>query len=243
VPPRVLLYGYDLSHYAVAAERMLAFKRVPHRRVPVPYHDKRGLIAATGQDYIPALLWDGRFVVWSDLADFLERSVPEPALYPAGDRGLARVLENWGHQVIEERVWKLVVGRMGATLPDPVERWVFEEIQTRSRGSLELMDRRRAEFRRDLAAYLTMIEDLLRDRSWILGEPSLADFGIYGSLAPLARVGERIPAKYRGVRAWLDRVRSIPSAETSRGPVAVRRSGGPARSRGRPSAPTKRRVR
>jgi glutathione S-transferase len=220
--PRVLLYGYDLSHYVQAAERMLAFKRVPHRRVPVPYHDKRALIAATGQDYVPALIWDGRYVPWSELSDFLERRVPEPALYPAGARGLARVLENWGHQVIEERVWKLIVGRMAATIPDPVERWVFEEMQTRSRGSLALMDGRRAEFRRDLAAYLALIEEMLGERDWILGEPSLADLGIYGSLAPLALVGERIPSRFRTVAAWYARVRSIPSTETSRGPVVPR---------------------
>jgi glutathione S-transferase len=132
---------------------------------------------------------------------------------------------------------------MGATIVDPVERWVFEEIQTRSRGSLDLMNRRRAEFRRDLAAYLTLIEDLLRDRRWILGEPSAADFGIYGSLAPLARVGERIPSQYPAVHAWLDRVRSIPSTETSRGPVRAPPAQAPARSRAPRTAPTRRRAR
>jgi glutathione S-transferase len=217
--PRVELYGYDLSHYVVAAERMLAFKEVPHRRVPVAYHDKRALLAATGQDYVPALLWDGRFVPWNEIADFLERVRPTPTLYPEGQRGTARALESWGHQVLEERVWRTVVTRVPRTLPDPVERWVFEEMQTRARGPFTLLDHRRAEFRRDLEELLTIVEELVTDREWVLGAPSLADFGIYGALAPLALVGERPAARFRALRRWLARVARIPSTEERRRPA------------------------
>jgi glutathione S-transferase len=214
--PRVELYGYDLSPYVVAVERMLAYTQVPHVRVPVAYHDKRALLAATGQDYVPALLWEGRFVRWDEIPEFLERVRPEPALFPAGQKGTARALEDWGHQVLEERVWRTVVTRIARTLTDPVERWVFEEMQSRVRGSFELLDRRRAEFRRDLEEHLAIVEEMVTDREWVLGSASVADFGIFGALAPLALVGERPAARFGALRRWMNRVQRIPSTEERR---------------------------
>ena len=205
------LYYGPWSHYCVSAERMLAFKRIPVERVPVPYHDKRALLQATGQDYIPALRWDGRTVPWHEIPQFLETTRPEPTLYPDGQQGLAELLEDWGHQVLEERVWRYVVTRVGATFPDEHERWVFEEMQTRSRGPFHVMDARREEFRTDLNAHLAMLEASLGTRNWLLGQPSLADFGVYGGLAPLVLVEQRLPAEFPNLGAWWKRVEALPA--------------------------------
>jgi len=53
---RPQLFSEPFSHYCAAAERMLAFKKIPFDRVYVSYHDKAELIAATGQDYVPTLM-------------------------------------------------------------------------------------------------------------------------------------------------------------------------------------------
>jgi len=55
---RPLLYSMPISHYCISADRMLAFKGVPFDTRYVPYHDKSDLIKATGQDYVPTLVWD-----------------------------------------------------------------------------------------------------------------------------------------------------------------------------------------
>jgi len=206
---RPLLYSMDISHYCISADRMLAFKGVDFETRYVPYHDKRELIKATGQDYVPTLVWDGKPVLWYDIPDFLEAKVPKPTLYPWGQKGLAATLEHWGHQVLEERVWRYVVTRVPPVLQGDHERWVFEEMQTRSRGPWHVLEARREEFRQDMNKHLGMIESILDGRDWILGEPSLADFGIYGSVSPLLTVGEKVPKEFPRLAVWTDRIQRL----------------------------------
>ncbi len=208
--PRVSLYHMAMSHYCVCAERMLAFKGIRAEIVPVPYHDKRRLIAATAQDYVPALVWDGRVVPWKEIPDFLEAERPTPTLFPEGHRGAAEALDEWGHLTVEDRVWKYVVTRVPSHLPDEVERWVFEEIQNRVRGPWSLLERRREEFREELLPTLARVDRMLDGRAWVLGRSaSLADFGIYGGLSPMFFVGDPIPDGLPRLAAWIDRVRRI----------------------------------
>ena len=207
--PRVVLYSMSISHYCVSADRMLAFKGVPFESIHVPYHDRRELLKATGTDYVPTLVWDGDVVMWHDIPDFLEARRPEPTLYPYGNRGLAATIEHWGHQVLEERVWRYVVTKVPPVLRDEHERWVFEEMQTRARGPWHVLEMRREEFREDMVKPLGMVEAMLDGREWVLGAPGLADFGVYGSLSPLFTIGETIPAEFPRLRAWADRIRRL----------------------------------
>ena len=204
--PEALLYTHPISHYCVSAERLLAFKGIPFRREFVPYHDHRALLKATGQDYIPMLIWEGRPVLWHQIPDFVESVRPSPTIYPDGQKALATTVENWGHQVLEERVWRAVVTRVPAVLADDHERWVFEELQTRARGPWAVLEARRAEFWADMLVHLRMVEGMVTDRPWILGNPSLADFGVYGSLSPLLTVGDTIPAEMPHLVDWARRI-------------------------------------
>lgn len=206
---RNVLYSMDISHYCVSADRMLAFKGVPFETVYVPYHDKRELVEATGQDYVPTLLSDGEPVMWYDIPDFLEKMAPEPTLYPWGHKGLATTLEHWGHQVLEERVWRYAVTKVPPVLRDDHERWVFEEMQTRARGPWHVLEMRREEFRKDMNTHLSMVEEMLQGRDWILDKPSLADFGIYGSMSPLLTIGEEIPKEFPRFTDWAARIRRL----------------------------------
>lgn len=203
------LYEEPFSHYCVSADRMLAFKGIAYDPIPVTYHDKRDLIAATGQDYVPTLMWEGKPVFWYDIPDFLEKKRPKPTFFPGGQEGLAVVLEHWAHQVLEERVWRYVVTKVPPRLSSDLERWVFEELQTRARGPWHVLEMRREEFREDMETHLAMVDAMLEGRDWVLGEPSLADFGLYGGMYPLLFVGEKVPAKLPRLAKWVDRVAKL----------------------------------
>ena len=206
---RPVLYSMPISHYCISADRMLAFKGVPFDARYVPYHDKTELIKATGQDYVPTLVWEGKPVMWYDIPDFLERQKPSPTFYPWNNKGLPLTVEEWGHQVLEERVWRYVVTKIPPVLRSDHERWVFEEMQTRARGPWHVLEMRRAEFREDMNKHLGMVDQMLAGRDWLLGEPSLADFGVYGSLSPLLTIGEAIPKEFPRLAAWASRVQKL----------------------------------
>ncbi|MFZ1023204.1 MAG: glutathione S-transferase family protein [Thermoplasmata archaeon] len=203
-----VLFYLPISHYCVSVERMMAFKGIPCEIVKVPYHDKRELIRATGQDFVPALVWGTQIVPWKEIPEFLEERKPEPTLFPAQWKGVAEVLENWGHLVLEERVWRAVVTKVPPTLGD-LERWVFEEIQTRARGPWHVLELREAEFRLEMIEYLRLVDAMLRDKEWVLGQPSVADFGLYGGLSPLLTIGEEIPAGLPSLTKWVQQIRRL----------------------------------
>jgi glutathione S-transferase len=206
---RPSLFSHKISHYCVSAERMLAFKGIDFVRLPVRYDNRQELIQRTHQDYMPALLWDDRPISWDQIPDFLEAKAPNPTLYPGGQRGIAKALEQWGHQVVEEKVWRAVVTRVPPVLSDDSERWVFEELQTRARGPWHVLESRRPEYEREMFDTLRMVEEMLADRAWILGEPSVADFGIYGSISPLMTVGAALPPEFPRMRSWAAAIENL----------------------------------
>jgi glutathione S-transferase len=207
--PELTLYTMPISHYCIAAERMLALKGLPYRSVRVPYHDKRALLAATQQDYVPALVADGRVVPWQEIPGFLERIAPTPRLFPPGSEGIARVLQSWAHQVLEERIWRAVVTRIPAVLADEHERWVFEEMQTRARGPWHVLEARRSEFEAEMHDYFALVNALVDDRDWVLGPPSLADCSLYGGLSPLLVAGGSVPNDLAPLARWVGRVQNL----------------------------------
>jgi len=220
------LYYHPISHYCVSAERMLRFKGIEFETVYTPYEDHVELLRRSGQDYIPTLEWRGRFVRWQEIPGFLDQVAPDPRLVPAERSGLARTLENWGHLVLEERVWRAVVTEVPPVLRSDRERWVFEEMQTRSRGPWEVLRRRRGEYVADLNGYFGLVDSMLDGQDWLLGEPSVADFGVYGGLSPWLTVGHEIPSRFPRLGRWARRL--------GRARLAVRRR----RRRASPLPPT-----
>ena len=206
---RPKLFSMPISHWCVSADRMLAFKGVQFETTLVPYHDRRELIDVTGQDYVPTLLWDGKPVMWYEIPDFLEAEKPTPTLYPYGQKGLATAIEQWSHAIVEEKVWRYAVTKVPPVLHDDHERWVFEEMQTRSRGPWHVLEMRREEFRQDMLKEFARIEAILDGRDWLLGKPSLADFGVYGSISPLFIIGERVPKDFPQLTAWAKRIQAL----------------------------------
>ena len=60
-----------------------------------------------------------------------------------------------------------------------------------------------------MVTHLALVDRMLEGRSWILPEPSVADFGVYGGLSPLLTIGESIPAELHNLTGWVGRIRSL----------------------------------
>lgn len=206
----VLLYGMDISHYVVAIKRALAYKGIPHEYEYAPYHDRQDLLAVSGQDYVPYLLWEDKGVVWYDIPDFLEAKKPTPSLYPAGQKHLVKIVESWAHDVVEEMAWRIAAPGSRKTFKDPREAWVFEELQMRKRGDLDELAAQKPKHERALIATLKDAEARFGESPYLFGaEPSLADFALYSALHCLPYSGNEIPKALPHTNAWYARVGKI----------------------------------
>ena len=208
----VLLYGMDLSHYVIKVKKILAHKGIPYEFEYAPYHDRQDLLAVSGQDYVPYLLWEDKGVAWYDIPDFLEQKKPTPTLYPGGERHLVKIGESWAHDVVEEMAWRVAAPGARKTFQDPREAWVFEEMQIRKRGDLDELATQKPKHEKALVATLKDAEARFGEAAYLFGaDPSLADFALYGALHCLPYGGNEIPAALPKTRAWFDRVKKIGS--------------------------------
>lgn len=201
----VLLYGMDISHYVVKVKRILAHKGIPYEFEYAPYHDRQDLLAVSGQDYVPYLLWEDKGVAWYDIPDFLEAKKPTPTLYPA-NKHLVKILEGWAHDTVEEMAWRIAAPGARKTFKDPREAWVFEELQMRKRGDLDELATQKPKHEKALVSTLKEVEGRLGEAHYLFGaEPSVADFALYGALHCLPYSGNEIPKALPNVRAWYER--------------------------------------
>lgn len=195
------------SHWCVKAKKIMDYKKIEYETRNVSYHDKRELINATGQDYVPAIVKDGKILTYPDIPDFLEMLQPNPTIYPDGTRALSKAIENWAHYRLEEIVWRYAVADFPKTFKDDLERWVFVEIQEAKRGPLEVMEFRRPGFKADMQAHLEILEDMLRDHRFLLSEkPSLADFAVFGAVHPIRYSGNHFPERFVRLSTWYDSI-------------------------------------
>jgi glutathione S-transferase len=196
-------YEEPFSHWCVKARKIMDYKKIKYETKIVGYHDKRELIKATGQDYVPALVNDDQIVTYPDVPDFLEKLQTNPTIYPEGTKALAKAMENWAQYRLEEVVWRYAVVDFPKTFKDDLERWIFIELQELKRGPFELMEVRRPALKAEMEDHLQMVEDLLQSHQYLLAErPSLADFAVFGAVNPLAYSGNRISEKFAKLRAW-----------------------------------------
>lgn len=207
-----VLFDLPISHYCVKVKKILDYKGIPYRTVDAPYHDRRELLRVSGQDYVPYLTDDGKGIVWADIPDHLEAKQPTPTLYPNGEKGKAKLLESWAHDVVEERVWRYVVtdARKWFERRSEVEAWVFEEMQVRARGPWHVLELRKGEFLEGMKGTLALAQEGLDGKPYYGGDaPSLADFAIYGAISPLYTVGRSIPEELPALRAWWGRMEKV----------------------------------
>jgi glutathione S-transferase len=228
------LYEMPFSHHCVKIRLALNYKGVPFERVNVKYHDKRDLIAASGQDVVPFILDDAdsrgssapsspaaagsggkdkiTYYGKTDMMDWLDAKWPVPRLYPEGLRGQAKLIENWAHEVLEEAVFKTVIPDLAKKFraKDDVEGYVFEWLKEMQRGPWEEIVWKAANtYPEKVKPLYGWLEESLKGHDYILGEPSAADFAAYGAIFPLYFVGKEMPKEYPRLREWKDRLSKL----------------------------------
>ena len=206
----LILYEEPWSHWCVKVRKIMDYKKIKYRVSRVGAHDKRELIQATGQDYVPALTEGKQIITYPDIPDYLETIAPDPSIYPNGSRGTAKAIENWAHYRLEDIVWQYSVPDLPSTFKDDLERWVFVELQETKRGPLERLRENRPALKAQMQLHFQILEEMLTEHSFLLGDkPSLADFAAYGALTPLSYSGNNVPDEFNNLRAWHQTIEKI----------------------------------
>jgi glutathione S-transferase len=190
------LYEEPWSHWCVKVRKIMDFKKIKYRVTRVGAHDKRELIQATGQDYVPALVEGKQVITYANIPDYLETVTPNPSIYPDSSKGTAKAIENWAHYRLEDIVWQYAVPDLPSTFKDELERWVFVELQETKRGPLERLKENRPALKAQMDQHFQILEEMLAEHRFLLGgQPTLADFAVYGALTPLSYSGNSIPVE------------------------------------------------
>ncbi len=213
----IYLHHYKVSPFAEKVRLMLGHKKLAWRSVMQPMVMPKGdLLALTGGYRRIPVLQVGSDVVCDTalIADVLEHIAPEPALYPAGQKGLARTVAQWADA-------QLFTAAMGYNFQPAGAAHVFA-------GNMEAMkafgaDRTAmrsgaprmapADATATYKSFLRRISSTLHEQPFLLGQaPSLADFSAYhplwftqANVPPLAGVLEATPL----VLAWMARMAAI----------------------------------
>ena len=218
----LILHHYESSPFSEKVRLILGWKRLSWTSVIVPkILPKPEVTALTGGYRKTPFLQIGSHIYCDTalICDVLEHLQPEPALYPAGQKGLARVVAQWAD---ERLFWAAMSynfqpqGMAPLFGGGPPEQWgpmakAFGEDRARMRTAVA-----RAPAPDATAAYrsyLRRLSDMLHEQRYLLGDaPCVADFAAYHPLwftltqtPAMAGILEATPA----VQAWMARMAAI----------------------------------
>ena len=205
------LYGFSISNASQTARLMLEFKGVETKRVELLPGLHPLLLRASGfrRGTVPALKLDGRKIEGSlEIAQELERLVPEPSLYPADPEARRAVeeAERWGEaelQMVPRRIFRWVFAHDNAArtylakeigLPLPSVAAAMNQPIARLMGARVDADEEHARaILANLPGTLDHVDALIADG--VIGNetPNAADFQIAPSIRSLDAVGELAP--------------------------------------------------
>jgi glutathione S-transferase len=216
--PDIVLHHYPLSPFAEKVRTVLGFKQLAWKSVIIPaVMPKPDVVALTGGYRKTPILQIG-LDIYCDTAlicDVLEHLKPTPALYPAAQKGLARVLAQWADTTLfwAAMAYSFQPKGAAAVFADaaPEAAQAFGADRAAMRGGMA------RQFAGDAAAayksYLRRLADMLESQDYLLGEaPCIADFAAYHPLwftrtqvPVLADILSSTPA----VLAWMDRIQAF----------------------------------
>lgn len=193
------LYQFELSQFSEKVRLILDYKGLDYRKIEVtPGIGQLELMQMSGQRQVPVLK-DGETIVSdsTEIAMYLERQYPEPALIPSDlyQKGLCLMMEEWADESLGLKGRKALIGAIGkntnlrsallpADTPDFVKGMVeavppelFDALNSGIGALGEGLKEAESGLRQDLEALCL----ILKDRQYLVGDtPTLADFAVAG---------------------------------------------------------------
>ena len=212
------LYQFRTSPFCAKVRKILDYKGVDYEIVEVDYLERKELIAASGQIFVPALTLDsGETIVDSDrIAMRLEEAYPEPTIFPPGQRGLHLALARYIDSAVEDALFRVgVVDELEHFRRQGSDReLMFRLIRDRKYGD-RFIDRMRDELEanwRHAIEVLAPFEEQLGAGvgAFLTGRIGIADFSLYGQLSLTALTGTlKLPESMPHLHAFYTRMDRI----------------------------------
>lgn len=220
-----ILHHYPNSPFAEKIRLVLGYKQLAWRSVRIPIvMPKPDLVALTGGYRKTPVLQIGADIYCDTalICDVLEHLQPEPTLYPAHNKGMARILAQWSDTTLfwTSMAYSLTPKGMAQMFdkagPDAAKAFGADRAAMR----VATPRIRPADATGAYRSYLRRLANMLEEQDFLLGpQPCVADFATYHGLwftrtqtPALSDVFEATP----GVLAWLDRMAAIGHGTSTR---------------------------
>ncbi len=218
----LLLHHYPTSPFSEKIRLILGHKQLAWQSVLVPrVMPKPDVVALTGGYRKTPFLQIGSHVYCDTalICDVLEHLQPEPTLYPADQKGLARILAQWADDKLfwAAMAWNFspagAAQMFGGGAPEqwgPVAKAFGED---RSKMRVAVPRNPPADAAAAYKSYLRRLASMLETQPYLLGSaPCIADFAAYHPLwftRTQTSVMAGILAATPAVLAWMDRMAAI----------------------------------
>lgn len=214
----IIFHHYPASPFSEKIRLIFGYKKLAWKSVLIPnISPKPELLALTGGYRKTPVLQMGADVYCDTalICDVLEHLQPEPALYPAGIKGAARITAQWADSTLFWAAMAYNLGPKGAAAmfagaPPEVAKAFGDDRKQMSMGMTRL---RTPDATAAYRSYLRRIANMLDGQDFLLGSaPCVADFSVYH---PLWFTRTRVPVvadilnHTPGVLAWMDRMAAI----------------------------------
>lgn len=171
------------------------FKRVPYTIVEADRLEDLPVWSPRAE--VPVLI-DGDTVVCNspDILAYLDRCVPERALYPATPRAFADV-----------RAWERLADTQLDAITTVVGNWLFAKLPPMPAGLLDAA-------RHDVGLLHAQLQQRLASGQFVCGEISAADFALYPHIASGKAVGLNFdPRQHPDIQRWVRAMRVRPEGQ------------------------------
>ena len=184
--PHLILHHYPTSPFAEKARLMLGFKKLAWSSVTIPpVMPKPDVLALTGGYRRTPLLQVGADIYCdtSLIADVLEHLQPEPTLYPAHLKGVARIVAQWADTSLfwAAMTYSINPKTAPAMFPDEATAQAFMADRKAMRSNMTQL--RPQDATSAYRSYLRRAAHMADEHDFLFGaEPCIADFAVYHPL-------------------------------------------------------------
>ncbi len=190
------LYDNPFSPFARKVRLVLEYKELPFESLDALHPDVRRELAARNPRLEVPVLEDGELVVVNsaDIVAYLEHRYPQRPVHPADPA-----------RRVAARAWERRSDTQVDAITVDVSLWTWaNRPDSPPPGLMEAA-------RRDLGVVYAELESALRDRDFIVGELSIADFALFPHLASVRFLGVGFERDaHPALSAWLERMRALP---------------------------------